>query len=374
MKGVANQKKVEEAEKDATDRIRKILQFINSAAPGASTDAKIKEARDALSTSTIDPTLRDRYINLLDHAKKQDRQQYVKEISVAGGISSSGTLTTKATAAQYLSAPVNGLRFVSDVNTTSPEAQAAYDIAISSRKGKLRPVAFREGQNETTLSTGIDPSSGAGRARVANIFATALYASLDNSLVSVKLTIKGDPYWLFPRSIGPNVDVLPYKSNMPAALAIKAIKDTDDPSGFNPLCTDNFIVVRFRTPKIYDVTTGATDPYTEVETFSGVYKVISITSKFEDGTFKQEISCNLDPMINLTDFLKDMNENSKQLDVVAVPQPNNLPITAVKTQKLSGSPSAVKGEAATTRDSTTGAVVDTQNKVFGKSPPAATTV
>ena len=372
MPGVAVQKKNDDAEKKATERIREILQFINSATPGKNTDAKIKEARKALNDATIDPVLKSRYINLLDHAKKVDRQTYVAQISQAGGISASGTLQSKATTAEYLSKPVNGLKFISDVNINSPEAKAAYDIAISSRKGKLRPVPYREGQNETALSSGIDPSSNAGRSRVANIFATALYSTLDASLQSIKLTIKGDPYWLYPRNVDANVDTLPYKSNMPNSVAIQSIKNTKDTTAVNPLCTDNFIVIRFRTPRIFDETTGTLDPFTEVETFSGVYKVISILNKFEAGKFSQELTCILDPVINLSDFLKDMEAAAKKLDVVQVPQPSTLPITAVKTQKLAGTVDALKGQSATTRDAVTGAVVNTQNKVFGKVADTAT--
>lgn len=384
MPGVAVQKKNEEVEKKAKESIRKILQFINDAKPGKDTDAKIKDARDSIQCSTLDPILRDRYISLLDNAKKVDRQTYIAKITKAGGISASGSttgepgksrtaddnLSSTADHAKYLSNPVNGLRFVSDVNIKSPESVAAANIAISTRKGKMRPMAFREGQNENTVSVGIDPTSDSGRARSANIFATALYApSTDNSLASVKLTIKGDPFWLYPAPVGPTVDKLPYKSNMPDNVAIQLIKDKGNRTTVNTDSSDTFIVVRFRTPRIYDETTD--DPYTEVEMFSGVYKVTRILSKFEGGKFTQELSCILDPMINLTDFLKDMEADARQLDAVIVPPQTTLPVTAIKTQKLAGDVDALKGQALTARSTITGTVVDTQTKIYGRASDVA---
>lgn len=341
MPGVVVEKQNAEAEKQATEEIRKILQFINSATPDSKLDKKIEDARAAITKAKIDPVLTARYLTLLNNAKKADRQAFVSKIKDTGGINASGNLAAAVNQATYLAAPVSGtnskgeninLRFISDVNIDSPSAKQAYQDAISNRKGKLRPVPYRESQQETTLSTGIDPSSNAGRSRVASVFATALYSTLDASLQSIKFTIKGDPYWLYPKSVGPNVDILPYKSLMDNNAAISLIKNTQDTSSINAACTDNFIVIRFRTPRIYNETTGITDPYTEVETFSGVYKVISITSRFELGKFTQELSCILDPMINLSDFLRDIENASKLPDTtLAASSPTSIvPATSVK--------------------------------------------
>ena len=95
---------------------------------------------------------------------------------------------------------------------------------------------------------------------------------------------------------------------MKDAVAIDEIKNSHKkyPDTVNLFGTDNFIVIRFRTPRIFNETVGVDDPYTEVEMFSGVYKVVTINSKFELGRFSQELTCILDPVINLSDFLNDV--------------------------------------------------------------------
>jgi hypothetical protein len=118
---------------------------------------------------------------------------------------------------------------------------------------------------------------------------------------------------LFPQGIDASAKSLIYKSNMAPADAIKEIRYTHQQEGIaitnsaNLFGTDNFILIRLRTPRIFNDTTGATDPFTEVDTFSGIYKVTRITSKFEMGKFTQDLECLLDPVIDLRD-LKSFKE------------------------------------------------------------------
>ncbi len=354
MTGVAVQKDNDEKEKKATEILRNILHNINDSPNDKGSDANIKKARDAIVDSKIDPVLISRYTTLLDHAKKVDRQTFVTQLTDAKGLDAAGKLSQSKKNAGYLAAPVsstnaNGtpinLRFISDVNENSPESKEAYEMSKALRRGKLRPVPYREGQHEAALG-GTDPSSDAGRARVANIFSTALYSNLDASLQHVKLTIKGDPYWLYPRNIDSNLTALP-------RLSIESIKDTNNTQSVNTMCTDNFAVIRFRTPRIYNTTTGSVDPFTESEAFSGVYKVITIVSKFEMGKFTQELTCILDPVINLTDFLKEMEASSKKLDKVMTVGSTS-PVTVQKTQNILGQADNIKGQILTARNNVTG--------------------
>lgn len=356
MPGVAVEKR-KDADTKATEQVRKVIQFINSAKPGENVDKKIKEAINGLNNKDIDPTLAARYKVLLEHAKPAQKKAFTKQLQLNGGLNANGyvkpgvtgntrsardardAMAAEAKNAGYLSEPNNGLRFISDVNTTSPAAKEAYEVAKASRKGKLRPVPYRESQNEVSNSTGIDPSSDSGRAQLASVFSTALYSTLDASLQSIKITVKGDPYWLFPRSVNSNTDVLPYKSDMSITDAISAIKDTTDPTSVNFFGSDNFIIIRFRTPRIFNITEGSNDqasssdvePYTEVETFSGVYKVITVVSKFEMGKFSQELTCILDPMINLIDFLRDIEQDAGKVVPITATASNTLPNTAIKS-------------------------------------------
>lgn len=365
MPGVAVQKDNDDKEKKATEILRNILRFINDPANKDKSDAKIKEARDAIQSSKIDPVLISRYTTLLDHAKRVDRQTYVPDVIKNNGHDASGKFSQSKKTAGYLATPIGtdgasgtNLRFISDVNYNSPEAKEAYEMAKALRRGKLRPVPFKEGMQERAL-IGMDPGSDAGRARVANIFSTALHSTLDASLQSVKLTIKGDPYWLFPRNIDTNLKELP-------RLSINSIKDTDNTNSVNTLCTDNFAVIRFRTPQIHSTTTGTISPLSDSEMFSGVYKVITIINKFEMGKFTQELMCLLDPVINLIDFTKEMEAASKKLDPVDPPEKSSLPDTVKKTQKILGQADSIKGQEQTARNSITGEIQDRSLRTFGK--------
>lgn len=314
MPGVSVDKnKIEEATASATRQIRDILSFINNPKAGEDVDKKISEARAAIDKAVINPDIKSRYITLLDNAKPEKRKVFGKELVARGGLKSAGNFASDeelAKASRNAKSLVSETGFISDIDINSPKAQEAYKTAAATRKGKLRPVAFRESTQEASLRS-IDPSNDSGRARTANIFASALHSSMDATLVQIKLTIKGDPFWLFPRSVPSDAQALPFKSLMSQNDAIKSIKflHKNDVAG-NPhnsanfYGTDNFLLIRFRTPRIYNEVTGITDPYTEVETFSGVYKVISVMSKFEMGKFSQELTCNLDPLIDLSD-LKD---------------------------------------------------------------------
>ena len=322
MPGVSVNSNTDDAKK-AEETLRNILHFINNAAPGQDVDSKINDAKNSIQTAKIDPATQSRYITLLNNAKPAARTKFSSQLASSGGLQANGTLAASAANATSLATPVNGLTFVSDVNINSAASQEAYDLSVATRKSKLRPVAMREQQNEVNLNFGIDPASNAGRSRTANIFSTALYSSLDSSFQSVKLTIKGDPYWLVPGPLPIGSSKIMYKSEIAETVsnaeAIRLIKDNSSTLSVNTNSSDNFIVIRFRTPRLFNDVNGLVDPFTEVETFSGVYKVTTITSKFEGGKFTQELACILDPMINLTNFLKDIENASKIGNTIGLP-------------------------------------------------------
>ena len=342
-------------EKKASEQVRQTLRFINDASPGTNPDAKIAEAKKSIANSKIDDTLKAKYTVILDNAKPAQRKALTAKAQVTGGMDASGKFDTSIANATKisLSAPSTaGLTFVSDVNINSPAAKQAKSQSESIRKGKLRPVPYKEVPQESNFN-GIDPNSDAGRARTSSMFATALYSGgVDASMQHIKLTIKGDPFWLFPRSLATDVKVLPYKSNMSEADAIKDIKSAHitQPDSVNIFGTDNFIVVRFRTPRVYNDSTGLSDPidaFTEIETFSGVYKVVRAISKFEVGRFIQELECIIDPVIDLQNFLAEMDAATKKPDVELYP--TNMPASSTKTQRLT-STSAPAGAINTLRD------------------------
>ena len=240
-----------------------------------------------------------------------------------------GIAESRAQSANSLSpANTQKLRFISDVDVNSSTAKTAAEQARAQMKGKLRPIPYREAPQENNLAFGGEPTSDAARARTASLFSTALYSTLDASLQTIKIVIKGDPYWLFPRQLDEDLTALPYKARLGDSEAVKVIKEIhkEYTDSVNLFGTDNFIIVRLRTPKVANDSTGQVDrpddPSVEVETFSGVYKVITIVNKFENGKFTQELFCLLDPIINLSDFINEIETKSGRKPSATTNTPN----------------------------------------------------
>ena len=183
------------------------------------------------------------------------------------------------------------------------------------------------------------------------MFSVALHSSLDSSFQKIKLTIKGDPFWLFPQPITNDAARPFYNSKKTQAEAIDWIKNAHfrETDSVNYYGTDNFLVIRFRTPRIYNIeeNDNDVDAYNEVATFSGVYKVVSVTSTFAVGKFTQELECILDPFINLVNFTKEIEGNAAQKDVPTTPNDltstNSIPVTATKQAKLPNAKDLQKG-------------------------------
>jgi hypothetical protein len=375
-KGVSNHK-VQADEAEAASGVRKTLQYVNNPPANGDIDAEMQKAQIALGIAKISPESRARYAEILSHAKPAERRVFTKSVIAAGGLQTTGNLLSNIDTAKSLASPTsNGLKFVSDVNASSPAAKQARQIVEASMRGKLRPIAFRESNQETNLANSIDPANDAGRARTSSVFSTALYSGLDGSLQKIKITIKGDPYWLFPKKLNRTDGSLHFKAKMSDGEAIDLIKRAQkdpDSDSVNLFGTDNFIVIRFRTPKIYTDATGYTeefnaDPYNEIETFSGIYRVITIESKFEGGRFTQELMCQLDPLINLKDFrglLNDIETAVKQPDSISAPDVD-IPTNSIKTQKILGSAELGNGLVASTQNSIAGKAQSFANNAADK--------
>lgn len=342
--GIVVERNVKQEEEELKKIVRDAIQFIHRTPPGPSVDKQIATVQNILATSYVSDDLIEKYNTLLINAKSADRKPFLDKIKA-------DSLADSQRYAKFLATPtpltdshgnkIGQTTFLSDVDINDAGARAAHDAYMSLAAGKLRPMSFSEGQQEAAVAFGIDPAKTAGRSRVSSIFATALYTGLDASMQQIKLTIKGDPYWLFPGGIDPTAKVLRYKSTMNDVDAINEIKSIN-PNTVNTCTTDNFIVIRFRTPRMYGVSAPNSNPsseYNEVETFSGVYKVILITSRFEQGKFTQELFCQLDPVINLVDFLKDLNKDSMTPDIpITEGGIVSVPSTSIKTPSRIATP------------------------------------
>lgn len=298
------------------------LKFINSAEfKGDKAAAYKKLSTEVGQQAGASKETEDRFNAIIEKAKqgKLNSDTAFKE----------GIAESRAQRANSL-APANTqkLRFISDVDVNSSTAKTAAEQAKAQMKGKLRPIPYREAPQENNLAFGGEPTSDAARARTASLFSTALYSTLDASLQTIKIVIKGDPYWLFPRQLDEDLTALPYKARLGDSEAVRVIKEIhkEHTDSVNLFGTDNFIIVRLRTPKVANDSTGLVDrpddPTAEIETFSGVYKVITIVNKFENGKFTQELSCLLDPIINLSDFINEIETKSGRKSAATTNTPN----------------------------------------------------
>lgn len=344
-------------QKQVVETVRKVIRFINSTPPDKLDEnqmsAMIQNAQVDVGNSTLDSETQQRLIILLQNAKPANRQTYIADLkakNVAAARQYANALANPTNLTNANGGVIGSPTFMSDVDISSADSKKAQENMISSlvtRSTKLHPVAFREGVQENNLKMGTDPASDNGRARTSSMFATALYsASGDANLVQVKLSIKGDPYWIFPKTdINPSTGNYLYKTDLDTDQAIKTIK-TRSVEEVNTNTSDNYIIIRFRTPRMFNNDTGlyrdptTADNYSEVETFSGVYRVVGINNKFENGKFIQELNCILDNSINLSLFLTDIEiASGKDSGIINIGPSDSvsgiaIPETAIKNHSV----------------------------------------
>jgi len=347
-KGVVTHNHAEEEKAESKSAAAAVSLQNNASGTDASRAEASSASKNAISASELSPDTSARIKTLLDKSKSNDMLSYLREVQKAGGINNDGSLNSSRVAATNLAKPVTEtmsqkqFRFISDVNITSAEAKSAYSEYTKYAKGKLRPIARIESMQDRQVGLGVEANSNSGIQKLSSMFSVALHSGLDNSFTNIKLTIKGDPFWLSPQPVTDNNSNI-FMSRRPGG-AIEWIKrahfNTTD--YVNVLGTDNFLLIRFRSPRIYNDNENPdiAPPNTEVETLSGVYKVTRIAHKFEGGKFSQELECIIDPEIRVLNISDQIEEASKQLDVPTTPDTINrsrdIPLESIKTQKIMG--------------------------------------
>jgi hypothetical protein len=387
------------AEAAITERLSAAISFNNTAQPGIHNVKSIKDSQasitSAINASSLSEDTKNRYITLLEQSKPENRTNFLNQ-SAYGGINNDGKLGVARAKATNLAKPQSEqitnqqLNFISDVNTNLKDPKnaatvGAYNAYLEGVKGKLRPIAHIEQLQDKQIGQSIESSSNSGIQKLSSMFSVAMHSSLDSSFQSIKLTIKGDPFWLFPQPFsGDNRPI--YNTLKDPVIAIDWIKNAHFRAAgeyANYYGTDNFLIIRFRTPRIYtsEETSAETTMFNEVATFSGVYKVTRVSSSFASGKFTQELECILDPFINIVNFSAEIEGNAEKKDVAtseAEPRTySDIPPTAVKTQKLATLPTTngkgVVSEGANANDLSTRLANDaklaktvTMNDLLGK--------
>lgn len=357
-KGVVNHDHAADEAK-VTNALSAAISLQNNArtANTAAAETALITAREEISRSNLPEATKKRYATLLEKSKPESKLSYLKEVQDRGGINNDATFSDARTRAVNLAKPITEkitqqqFNFISDVDIESQAAKSAYTRLMENSQGKLRPIARIESMQDRQLGLGVESSSNSGIQKLSNMFSVALHSGLDSSFQRIRMTIKGDPFWLFPQPIG-ETNTRIFNSLKAKEEAIDWIKRAhfQATDSVNYYGTDNFLIIRFRTPRIFNIDENpdTTDPNTDIETFSGVYKVVTVTSKFGVGKFEQELECILDPEIRLLNVMDQINTESAKKDIPTAPKDlitsTTLPTSAIKTPKIMGdASSAIKG-------------------------------
>ncbi len=388
---------------------RKIYQAVslqNKASTASTTEkeAAIKDAQTAIqAATTIADSEKTRLLALLSQSKPESRLNYNKFLQTTGGIQntvnlatskvngltgiSASTVLSNTLNTAKLNAKVNAtprsekvtqsnLNFISNVDPGSKEAKDVYKNYVSELKGKLRPIARIDSLQQAQVGMGVDSNSNSGLQQLSSLFSVALHAGYGAGFAQTQLSIKGDPFWLFPQPYT-STDARIYNSLKDETEAIDYIKNAHarinntNINGVNIFGSDNFILIRFRTPRVFNVDENpdTSNPNTDVETLSGVFKVISVVSKFENGKFHQDLVCNIDTNINILNFMDEIEADARKTSNPVSPDSltlkSLLPSTAIATDRIMGGLS-IKGIQSTVTSSVASAEQTLQSAVSFK--------
>lgn len=378
--GVVNHNHVEE-ELKLSEEINKAISFQNSsrATDAAKTKGAVESAKRSIESAKLPEDVKEKYRLILEKSKPDTILSLLQELQESGGFTDSGTLDSAKLRAKKISTPVTEqvtqkqLNFISDINVKSKETQDTYIEFMKNARSKMRPIARMESIQDRQIGLGIEPDSNSGLQRLSSMFSVALHSGLDSSLTRLKMTIKGDPFWLSPQPYMNDSERI-FNSLKPRDEAVKWIKEahTRIINSANLYGTDNFFIVRFRTPQVFEGSAleNNADTNTDVETLSGVYKAVTIHSRFESGKFTQDIEAFIDPEIRILDISDQIESEIRKKQTSSTgsditDRKLQIPETAKKTDRIMGSITDSAGEiiadATNTINSAAASAIDSVN-------------
>ncbi len=290
------------------------------------------------STTGISEDDRKRFLVLLEQAKPESRLGFLSRVQDAGGLQNDGTLNTAKINAVSLATPTvdsttnNPYYFLSDIDTTAKTVSDRTKAFAEATKGKLRPVARIETMQDRQIGQGLESNRDTGIQKLSSIFSVALHSDLDNSFANVRMVIKGDPFWLAPGPADTSVSI--FNSLRDPSTQIDWIKKshllrTVDYVNING--SDNFFVLSFRTPRVYD---GDLVETVQNEMFSGIFKVTTVVSRFEKGVFKQELTAIIDPELKVLDLEQELKLLDSQYQTPSTVKDVMSPTATTRTSRV----------------------------------------
>lgn len=341
-----------------TEKLVKTISFLNDSANtnGAQRESAVKVTVDSINASTLPTEQKQRYLKILETSKSPDKLTTLTQVQALSGINNDGTLNTTRFNPTNLATRQGSNNetpsFISDVNVNSSQTKAALNQFLEYNKGKLRPTVFVESMQDKSVGLGLESNSDSGQQKLSSMFSVALHGEYGGSLQAIKMTIKGDPFWLFPYPVN-RKDRSIYNSLKSNDEAITWLKSNHlTANGANLVGTDNFFVLRFRTPRNFQIQDDMItenkngDVLVDSDTFSGIYKVTTVVSRFHGGKFEQDINAIIDPMLRLSDFSKELEDDNRSYDTPTAPEDLlggvSIPTNAIKKDIIMGSATSLK--------------------------------
>lgn len=279
-------------------------------------EAARNEYEQKVRAASLPPDQLDGIQRYIDQAKNPDRALTSAKTIVARNADTAGASPEIAYAAPQ--------RFVSDQERLSQEAisSRADRIIAAGQDTTIRPISSVSAATEKELSDGVEDKASPGRNYTSALFAQAMAQTAGGDYGNVKIKVKGDPYWLQPSPLTTTDLVAP----QPTIDSIKT--KLESTANFN--ISTNFMLIRLRTPKLFnDVGVNVADPFTEVDTISALYSVNKVRSNFTKGVFSQELEGSIDPPVEISKFLKEIEDEEKIYGEKVLSNHDQIPVSPI---------------------------------------------
>jgi len=173
------------------------------------------------------------------------------------------------------------------------------------------PLSYIETNQDVDSRYGIEEQSGAGRTLLSTIFTQAMNGS-DADLQRIELSVKGDPYWFGSAPLDLETDTIPtLQEEMDIQLKEKGSQNID------AMGYQKYFLFTTRTPERDVVYGDDGNEFTDNSVINGVYGVISVTSTFSEGIFKQKLTGVRDPLTDTGSAYDVMDSEGHHVNVNA---------------------------------------------------------
>lgn len=163
------------------------------------------------------------------------------------------------------------------------------------------PVTIKQStENSGSNHSGVMPDNYSRDRSVYGAIMDQLYETTGLAMQSIDMDIVGDPYWLGSGNVERVFKMVKY-------IQDGSVKNPDSPLDSTDRVIvdngDNLFLLRFKYPRGFDDATYNLNLKGN-DTFTGVYKVTAVNNYFADGMFKQRLSAQRMPLMQLTTALK----------------------------------------------------------------------